>query len=382
MEINWEGLRRTPRNYVASDLIISEGGAAVKYSVYLRNDIQLIFQSADRSRVEHAARLLRRLNVGAEVKKVGGVWYVCAYTDVLAAGRGELRKALAEVVRETAARGWVDRGRAERWLKKLERGRALRKGWPKYLIRLSRRGTLAVTFGSTNPHSIWREAQRLREMGLGEGVHFSVKMPEEGRDGYVYIRREGLSYAAWLSVRGNGGQQRLAAEFVEYILQRAREEGEEVYEKVREIVEEGRARGSLTLKGFEMVVETGGRRRVVRVIDGDARLDEGRDGRRLLRIKIAAEVDGVSGEYEIVFGRYGRKNETAGYATARADAPGGREEDAKRLAAVVETLTGMKPRVHRKKNGAVVVVCGRRHLEGFRRFVELADAIERWLNGR
>jgi Fe2+ transport system protein FeoA len=48
-----------------------------------------------------------------------------------------------------------------------------------------------------------REAQRLREMGLMEGVHFSVKMPEEGRYGYVSILKEGLSYAAWISEYGS-----------------------------------------------------------------------------------------------------------------------------------------------------------------------------------
>ncbi|MCC6031880.1 MAG: hypothetical protein LM566_03060 [Pyrobaculum sp.] len=48
------------------------------------------------------------------------MWYVEATADMLAAGRGELRKALAEVVRETVARGWVDAGKAEGWLEKLE----------------------------------------------------------------------------------------------------------------------------------------------------------------------------------------------------------------------------------------------------------------------
>jgi DUF971 family protein len=60
-------------------LTISVGGAAVKYNVYLReNAIELQFQSADRSRVELAARLLRLAGVSAEVKKVGDrdVWYV------------------------------------------------------------------------------------------------------------------------------------------------------------------------------------------------------------------------------------------------------------------------------------------------------------------
>jgi hypothetical protein len=46
--------------------------------------------------------------VGAEVKRKGSmdIWYVKATADMLAAGRGELRKALAKVVREAVARGW------------------------------------------------------------------------------------------------------------------------------------------------------------------------------------------------------------------------------------------------------------------------------------
>jgi hypothetical protein len=52
-------------------------------------------------------------------------------------------------------------------------------------------------------------------MGLEEGRRFTVKMPEEGRYGYVRILRKGLERVAWLSVRGEEEQQRLAAEFVE-----------------------------------------------------------------------------------------------------------------------------------------------------------------------
>ncbi len=58
----------------------------------------------------------------------------------------------------------------------------------------------------------------------------------------MYIHREGLAYAARLSVHGSGRQRELAAEFVEYILQRAREEGDDVYKKALEVVEEGKAR--------------------------------------------------------------------------------------------------------------------------------------------
>ncbi|MFZ8809295.1 MAG: hypothetical protein ACO2PN_14475 [Pyrobaculum sp.] len=54
-------------------------------------------------------------------------------------------------------------------------------------------------------------------MGLEEGRHFTVKMPEEGRYCYVSILKEGLAYAAWLSVYGSGRLRELAAEFVNYI---------------------------------------------------------------------------------------------------------------------------------------------------------------------
>jgi hypothetical protein len=226
-------------------------------------------------------------------------------------------------------------------------------------------------------------------MGLVEGVHFSVKMPEEGRYGYVSVLKEGLAYAARLSVYGKDEQQRrLAAAFVEYILQRAREEGEKVYEKALEVVEEGRARGSLKLEGFEKKVEVNGKTYVVKVKGGEA-VEEDRDGRKLLRIRITAEVGRVEGEhtivdhvvreYTITFSRYGRNNAVAGFAAARADAPGGREADAERLAAVVEALTGVKPRIRRRSDGKIEIVCGREHLDGFRRYAELADATEKWL---
>jgi hypothetical protein len=228
LNVSWEGLRRTPSRLVAADLIISEEDVEIKYNAYLReNAIELEFESTDRSRAELTARLLRLAGVSAEVKRVGGrdVWRIEATTDRLAAGRKELRKALAKIVREAITRGWVDEKKAERWLKKLERGRVLREGWPRYEMELARSGALRVRFRSPNPDSIVREAQRLREMGLEEGKHFAVKMPEDDRDGYVYIRREGLERAAWLSVYGSGMQRELAAEFAEYILQRAEEAG-------------------------------------------------------------------------------------------------------------------------------------------------------------
>jgi hypothetical protein len=212
LSVSWEGLRRrTEGGPVAADLTISEGDVAIKYNVYLsENAIELQFYSTDRSRVELAARLLRLAGVGAEVRKVDGrdVWYVYAYTDTLATGRKELRNAIAEIVRKAVEKGWVDAGKAEGWLEKLEKGRVLKEGWPKYYVGLSSSGALEVRYQSTDRNNIEREAQRFRNMGLVEGVHFTVKMPEEDRHGYVSVFKWGLARAAWLSVRGKDKQQR------------------------------------------------------------------------------------------------------------------------------------------------------------------------------
>jgi hypothetical protein len=113
---------------------------------------------------------------------------------------------------------------------------------------------------------------------------------------------------------------------------------------------------------------------VVNVLGGGAEFDEGRSGKKLLRIKITAEVNGVRCNYEITSGRYAR-NKAEGRAYASAKAPGGREADAERFAAVIKALTGEEPWIYRIGN-KVIMICGRKHLEGFRRFAELADAIE------
>jgi hypothetical protein len=376
LSISWEGLRRTEGG-AAADLTISEGGVAVKYNVYLReNTIVLEFASSNRSRAELAARLLKQAGISAEVKKEGSrdTWYVRVATDMLAAGREELRKALAEIVEKARGKGWVEADKAEGWLEKLERGRVLKEGWPKYNVKLSSSGALEVRFSSTNLNRIRREAQRLENMGLVKGAHFTVKLPEGGGVGYVSILRKGLEHAAWLSVRGKDEQQRrLAADFVKYILRRAEEAGKEVCEKAQKIIEEGMSRRSLTPEGFVKEVEVDGKTYVVKVIDGGAEFDEGRSGKKLLRIRITAEVGGTRREYAITFGRYGSNNAAMGFAYVS------EETDAERLAAVIEALTGVKPKIRRRSDGIIELVCGRAHLEGFKRFAELTDAIEKWL---
>jgi hypothetical protein len=114
----------------------------------------------------------------------------------------------------------------------------------------------------------------------------------------------------------------------------------------------------------------------VKVTDG-GEFDVGRDGRELLKVKITVEVDGVRSEYTITYGGRGRNNAAVGFATARGDAPRDREADAERLAALIKALTGKRPRVYRMKNGQIVLECGREHLDGFMRYAELADTVER-----
>ncbi len=392
LNVSWEGLRRrTEGGPVAADLTISEGDTKIKYNVYLWEELFLQFQSTDRSRVELAARLLRLAGITAEVKKRKDrdVWYVKATTDRLAAGRKELREAIAEIVKTARSNGWVDADKAEGWLEKLERGRVLMEGWPKYKVELARSGALVVRFASTDRNSIEREKQRLENMGLEEGSHFSVKMPEGGQAGYVSVLKEGLAHAAFLSVYGKDEQQRrLAAAFVERILRRAEKEGDDVHEKVKKIIEEGRSWGSLKLEDFEMEVEVNGKKYKVKVINGKA-VEEDRGGRKLLRIRITAEVGRVEGEhtivdrvvreYTITYSRRGADNATLGYATARADAPGGREADAERFSALIKALTGREPKVYRRSDGVVMIECYEGHLEGFMRYKELAEAIKRWM---
>ena len=101
-----------------------------------------------------------------------------------------------------------------------------------------------------------------------------------------------------------------------------------------------------------------GRRHVVKVLGGGAEIEESRHSKKLLRIKITAEVDGVRREYTITYGGHGT-NAAVGCAAARADTPGGREADAERLAAVIKAITSKEPRIRHMKDGRMKIVCGR-----------------------
>jgi tetratricopeptide (TPR) repeat protein len=219
--------------------------------------------------------------------------------------------------------------------------------------------------------------KQLLEVDLGEAEELAKARGDELSE-FRDVNMGTRAHAALLSVRGEGEQQRLAAAFVKYILRGAEKEGKDVYRKAEEIVKEGMARGSLELGDFEGRVEVGGKEYVVKVIGGGAEFEKSESGKKLLRIRITAEVDGVRSEYTITYGRYS-KNAVMGYAYAKGDAPEVREEDAKRLAAVIKTLTGKEPWIRRMKDGTIMIVCGRTHLEGFKHYAELTDAVERWL---
>ena len=176
LNISWEGLRRrTEGGLVAADLTISEAGIAVKYKVYLSDKIELQFRSTDRGRAELAARLLRLADVSAEIKKASGEgkWRVKATTDMLAAGREELRKALAEIVKTARDNGWVDEKKARRWLEKLEGGVVAWEG-KKFEVDLTR-DALHVRYRSITREPLEEVVREFKAMGLEEGVHFTVR---------------------------------------------------------------------------------------------------------------------------------------------------------------------------------------------------------------
>jgi hypothetical protein len=46
---------------------------------------------------------------------------------------------------------------------------------------------------------------------------------------------------------------------------------------------------------------------------------------------------------------------------------------------VVEALTGKRPRICRRSDGTIEIECYEGHLEGFMRYIELAEAVAGWL---
>jgi uncharacterized protein YkuJ len=358
VEVRVDNIRQT-KSGAAADLIISEGGVAVKYYVYLREDaILLRFESADRSRVELAASLLKLAGVSAEVKKVGGrdKWRVEITTDMLAAGRKELRDAVRKVVEEALKKGWVDEKKARRWLEKLEKGMAVWEG-KKFMVRLVE-GALVVSFRSTSRESVEEVVREFKAMGLVEGVHFTVRW--SGGRGRVYLLAEGVRRLKWVSIHGEEGQRRRAAEFLKFLEARASAKVAEVLRRLEALVEEGRGRGALRLVGLE--------RDGVKVLE--VKTEEKGDK---LYVTLRAEVDGAAGEYKITFYR-----ERSGARRLMFYVRGG--EAVVRAIKLVEVLTGERPIAVEMSDGRTRIKGSGRHIDALARYEELREAIERWSN--
>jgi hypothetical protein len=357
VEVRVDNIRLTKKGHIAADLIISEGDFAVKYNVYLRRGrVVLQFQSSDRSRAELAARLLKLAGVNAEVKKVGDrdEWRVIATTDMLAAGREELRKALAKVVEAARDNDSVDEKKAKQWLEKLEGGVAVWEG-KKFTVALAR-GALVVRFRSTSRESLEEVAREFKAMGLVEGVHFTVRWG--GGRGYVSLLAEGVRRLAWVSEHGEGEQRRRAAGFLKFLEERAK--GGEVLKKLEALLEEGRSRGALRLVGLE--------RDGVKVLD--VKTEERGDK---LYVTIRAEIDGVKEEYKITFYRE-RGSVRRLWFFVRG------EEAVARAVKLMRVLTGEKPQVTEMPDGLTRIGGSGRHIDALAQYEELREAIERWSN--
>ena len=75
----------------------------------------------------------------------------------------------------------------------------------------------------------------------------------------------------------------------------------------------------------------------------------------------------------MTYGRRGADNAAVGFAYIREGA------DAERLSALIKALTGEEPGAYEGRDGTIMIVCSREHLDGFARYAELAEAIARWL---
>ena len=161
-------LRLTEKGTPTAHIYISAGGVEITYKLYLYNEVKLAFKTRDEQKTELGARLLRLVGVKAEAKKhADGMWQVHAYTDGLASASEALRKAVMEVVKEALERGFVDKDKAEHWLKKLQKGVET---WnDKRFYVGPKKGGLVVSFESTSPTSINDVVKGFKAIGLEEG---------------------------------------------------------------------------------------------------------------------------------------------------------------------------------------------------------------------
>ena len=374
VEVKLEAVEKTSRGAKAV-VAVRAGPWEAKYDVYLRgNAVELRFNSTDVERVYQMAHVLKLLGVKAEPKKSGNKWRIDASTDVLAskAVLPLFREAIARAVEEAARRGWIKGDTAERWAEKLREGVTIAEDKPKFNILINNTGALDIIYRTTNAEKLGQYAEELKSLGLEEGVHLIRKEPEGGRPGALRITAEGVVKLAELSHHAESEEVRLkAAEWIKHLLARAEEGGgREAKEKLEALIEEGAARGALTLTGLRREVEVEGEKHVVEIKRVETRIDRGK-----LSIRVEAVVDGVEVEREYTFTR-DRDNRTSGLVSTWSAAPGGREEDRRRLKALATVIFG---EAGSEVAGGRLLKYTRRHLEHAMRFREVKEAAERWL---
>jgi len=165
-------------------------------------------------------------------------------------------------------------------------------------------------------------------------------------------------------------ERKTANEFLEFLVKRADVEGKEVRKRIEELINGGKSKGAFADARQAKDVEFGwGSQTVksaVKINDVETWI-EGESEKSKLRILVRAEVDGVKGESTFTFFR-GFRDEVLSYTYARAGAPGGRGEDAERIAAVVKAMTEKEPAVNRRKDRKIVIECFGLHLKGFKKY--------------
>ncbi len=382
IEAQYKNLRKTEKGVVVADVVIKAGGLKARYTLYLGEAIMLRATSTNLEEVEKAVHLLRLAGMETEVrkwyikqKKKDG-WHVKVTTDRLASKDVDkgLRDALASAVEKAAEKGLVEREKAERWIEKLREGVTITEDKPKFAIHITNTGGLNIRYTTSSAQQLVKYAETLKGLGLEVGVHFTVKEPKDGERGTLAITIEGVKKLAELSIYAEGETTRKeAAEWVEHLLARARESGgKEAAERLKELVEEGRARGSYMLTGLRREVEIDSERHVVEIKEAKAWMDGDK-----LRIAVKAVVDGVEVEREFTFGRNDKKQRVHGRAVLWADVPGGRDADRKRLIVLSIVLFGDRPGV---AGSGKTLIYTSRHLEYAEKFKELKGTIEKWLN--
>jgi len=370
VDVKLVDVQKTKEGAVAT-INVKAGPWEEEYRAYLKErEVVLEFNSTDVDRVHQKAHVLRLLGVRAEPKKKRNVWYISVSTNTLADRRvlPKFREVLAEAVERAMRNGWVDAEKAEWWIKKLREGVTVAEDKPMFKIQVVD-NSLAIVYHAISGERLKQYVKQLEELGLEKGIHFTVKQPEDGKKGHLRITVEGVRKLEELVRHAEDPEIRAKAEqWLNHLLERARESGgEEARKKLEELVEEGAARGALTLVGVHEV-EMQGRRHSVVVREAKAWPDGDK-----LRIHVKAVVDGVEVEREFVFFR--NRDRVRGYVVTRTDVPGGREADLKRLKATSKVIFG---EVGALRSGGKQLAYTRRHLEHATSFEELKPSIERW----